>query len=183
MTEIDAVDARCDAAGSMAPFGEDEPNARLASTSRVKSQRLLLFVVVLIVSGCVTRDRTAPIASFRVIAVFARDVMVGQADGYLDRTGTVSVKSTTDDAMRCVGSYFRAGRSGGHGSVDCSDGSHVPFRYTALTLRSGYGFGSSPRGAFSFTFGLTLDQSLEYLVVPPGRKIDRASSPPAMIRL
>lgn len=142
---------------------------------------MTLIPIVLVLSsvslaGCVTSggarmglfSATAP-----VIGMLADDLLVGSAKGYLDRTGTIDVKSSVRADVRCVGEFKYTGSKTGRGELHCNDGNVAEFQFNALSSLSGYGYGHSAAGPFSFTFGLTPEDSAKYLKLPAGKRLER----------
>ena len=140
----------------------------------IKKPLISIFIVCALSSGCAFKNAagsyidllqmtvTAP-----VLATLKGDIFSGWATGYADGTGVIGVQSEVDTDKHCVGEfrYVRRGVSG-VGTMTCNDGAKADFNFTALDSFSGYGYGSSSRGAVTFTFGLTPDQSSKYLLKP-----------------
>ena len=135
----------------------------------------LLLVMLLFVSiGCSNKSgarmglfsATAP-----VIAILADDLFTGKAVGYIGRTGTIEVTSVLDPDIICIGQFRYTAAKSGTGQIRCNDGNVAEFDFKGLSALSGYGFGTSTRGAISFTFGLTPDDAKKYLKLPKGKKI------------
>jgi hypothetical protein len=103
-----------------------------------------------------------------VIAILAGDRFEGEAEGRLDGSGTVWIQSLSRPDLTCRGQFTSSAKLGGVGSLKCSDGVTVNFNFQRLTLRRGYGAGSSSRGPLTFTYGLSPAESLAYLKLPPG---------------
>jgi hypothetical protein len=108
-----------------------------------------------------------------VLGIMQDDLFVGQAVGYLDRTGTIELVSTVDQSIRCVGEFRYTGSKTGKGQITCNDGNIADFQFNSLTSLSGYGYGTSSRGGFSFTYGLSPDDASKYLRLPSGKKMER----------
>lgn len=135
-----------------------------------------ILAAALVLSGCANQSGAYVGASSvvaPVIAILQDDLFVGEAHGYFDRTGKLDLRSALDDSVRCVGQFAYTGAHTGAGSIRCNDGSEAQFSFNALTTLSGYGYGKSSRGAFSFTYGLTAHESTEYLKLPAGRALRR----------
>jgi len=151
------------------------------SCSSFRSQLTAAVLAVLCLSalltGCSTRSGarigflsgTAP-----VIAIMQDELFVGEAERSVAGMGKIDVRSAADDSVRCVGRFGYTGALTGDGSLQCSDGSKATFSFNALSVLSGYGYGESSRGGgFSFTYGMTPEESTPYLVLPRGRNIER----------
>jgi hypothetical protein len=128
---------------------------------------LLSAVGVSLLSGCASLiSVSAP-----VIAILKDDLFTGTAVGYADRTGTIDVASILDPDTRCVGNFAYVGTKIGKGELRCNDGSAGTFQFNGLTMRSGYGLGTTTRGSMSFTFGLNTVEAAEYLRLPQGKTL------------
>src|SRR5688572_21458202 len=106
-----------------------------------------------------------------VIAILGDELFLGEAEGHLSGAGTLAIRSQRNAAVSCLGEFTSSAKLGGSGQLQCSDGATGTFHFQRLSLRSGYGGGSSSRGSLSFTYGLTALESASYLKVPPGRKL------------
>jgi hypothetical protein len=106
-----------------------------------------------------------------VIAILHDDLFVGEAVGYLDRTGTIDLRSVLDPKIKCVGSFRYTGLKTGLADMQCDDGAEAKLSFNALSAFSGYGFGSTPRGPASFTFGLKPDEAASHLTLPQGKRL------------
>ena len=113
-----------------------------------------------------------------VIAILAGDLYLGEAEGNLDGSGTIDIKSRARPEVDCRGEFTSIAEHGGTGKGDlrCSDGATATLQFKRLSLVRGYGSGSSSRGALSFTYGLSAEESTPYLVLPPGKKLVRRVS-------
>lgn len=133
------------------------------------------LVVGCLLSGCANESgarmgmfsATAP-----VIAVLTDDLFTGEAVGYPDRTGTINVASVKNPEVKCIGSFRYTGSKTGVANMRCNDGAEAELSFHGLSMLSGYGFGKTSRGTASFTFGLTPEQSAEYLKLPEGKRLD-----------
>jgi hypothetical protein len=105
-------------------------------------------------------------ATGTVIALLAGELFIGQAEGHLDGSGTLAIRSQVDAALSCLGQFTSNHEKGGDGRLQCSDGATGTFSFHRLDLRSGHGTGELPRGRISFTYGLSADQSRPYLDLP-----------------
>lgn len=79
-------------------------------------------------------------ATAPVVAILGDGLYMGHAVGYLDRTGTIDMQSTSQEDVRCVGEFRYTGSKTGSGEVHCSDGKVAEFQFNALSMLSGYGF-------------------------------------------
>jgi len=142
----------------------------------------LLFLAVMI-SGCATGSNgrtslfsvTAP-----VLAVLHDDLFVGEAVGYLDRTGSIDIRSALDPSVKCVGGFRYTGSRIGVADVRCNDGAEGRFSFNSLSALSGYGYGRTTRGPASFTFGLAPEEAANYLTLPKGMRLIRKPEGPTL---
>lgn len=136
----------------------------------------IVLVTTVTMSACANQagsrmglfSATAP-----VIAILADDLFVGETEGYADRSGKITVQSQVQPDIRCIGQFAYTSSSSGSGSMQCNDGTSVLFQFQSLTLLSGYGFGNSARGPISFTYGLTPEESTQYLKLPQRKRLIR----------
>jgi hypothetical protein len=105
-----------------------------------------------------------------VIAILDGELLVGEATGHLGGWGTIALHSRAKAGRTCVGefSYSEAGDSG---QLKCSDGASAAFRFHRLSLKRGFGAGSSGGSALSFTYGLSAEDSEPYLKLPAGKEL------------
>jgi hypothetical protein len=106
-----------------------------------------------------------------VIAILGGELLVGEATGHLGGWGTIAVRSLSNPGLTCVGEFSATEALGDAGQLRCSDGASAAFRFQRLSLRSGYGTGSSSGSALSFTYGLTAEESAPYLKLPAGKEL------------
>lgn len=106
-----------------------------------------------------------------IIAILAGDLFLGVAEGNLDGSGTLSVRSRIKPDVTCRGQFIKTSELGGEGNMQCSDGATATFQFQRLSLVRGYGTGNSSRGSMSFTYGLTAQESAPYLKLPPGKAL------------
>lgn len=131
-------------------------------------------LLLVLITGCANQSGARMgifSASAPVLAVLDDDLLQGQAVGYLDRTGTIDIRSATNAKFRCVGSFRYTGANSGTAMLRCSDGSEGALSFNALDSLSGYGYGNTSRGPASFTFGLTPEQAARYMTLPNGKRL------------
>lgn len=104
-----------------------------------------------------------------VIAILAGDLFLGEAEGSLGGTGTISIQSRAKPDVTCHGQFTYSAELGDAGNMRCSDGVTATFQFQRLSLVRGYGTGNSSRGSMSFTYGLSANESEPYLKLPPGK--------------
>lgn len=135
---------------------------------------LIAIAAAVVLTGCANSggasmglfSATAP-----VLAMLHDDLFAGEAVGYMDRTGTISITSTIDPNKRCVGQFRYTGSKTGVARVQCNDGAEAELSFNSLSALSGYGYGKTSRGPASFTFGLNAEESSKYLTLPKGKQI------------
>ena len=103
-----------------------------------------------------------------VIAIFAGELFLGEAEGNLDGSGTISIRSSTRPDVTCVGQFTSSAKLGGVGSLQCSDSATATIKFKRLSIFRGYGTGISSRGTMSFTYGISANDSKPYLKLPSG---------------
>jgi hypothetical protein len=106
-----------------------------------------------------------------VIAILAGDLFMGEAEGHLDGSGTIMIRSRSRPEVICRGQFTYSAELGDAGNMRCSDGATATFQFQRLSLLRGYGTGSSSRGSLSFTYGLTANESGPYLKLPQGKAL------------
>lgn len=86
----------------------------------------------------------------------------GIATGYLDRTGTMKMK--TESGEECVGSLRYLTNWTGDGSFRCDDGDSAKIKFQGISGFSGYGGGVTKRGlVFKFVYGVEPEDIQPYL--------------------
>lgn len=147
------------------------------------SLALVIPILVVAMAGCSTPgggqmgifSATAP-----VVAILHEDLMLGEAVGYMDRTGTISVRSAVNPELRCVGEFRYTGSKTGTATLRCNDGAEAVLSFNALSTLSGYGYGRTSRGPASFTYGLTPDEAAQYLTLPPRKRLVQKKEGPRL---
>lgn len=107
-----------------------------------------------------------------VIAILGGELLVGEVTAHLAGWGTIALRSRSNPGLSCDGEFSATDA----GQLRCSDGASATFEFQRLSLRRGYGAGKSSRGAISFTYGLTAEESAPYLKLPPGKALSQDSS-------
>lgn len=115
-----------------------------------------------------------------VIAILDDELLIGEATGRLGGWGTIAL-SGLKAGRTCVGEFSYSEAEGDSGQLRCSDGASAEFRFKRLTMRRGYGAGSSGGSALSFTYGLSAEESAPYLKLPPGKKLRRDGDSLALV--
>ena len=106
-----------------------------------------------------------------VIAILDGELLVGEVTAHLAGWGTIALRSRSNPALTCAGEFSATEALGDVGKMTCSDGASATFEFQRLSLRRGYGAGNSSRGALSFTYGLTAEESASYLKLPAGKAL------------
>lgn len=110
-----------------------------------------------------------------VIAILQNELFLGEAVAYLDRTGTIDVRAALAPESKCHGTFRYTAPNAGLADMRCDDGAAAKLSFNALTTFSGYGYGSTPVGPASFTFGLDAEKAASYLRLPEGKRLVRRS--------
>ena len=127
--------------------------------------RVLIFIIALSLSSCANKagsraglfTATAPVHAFLL-----NDLFYGEAVGYLNRTGVITVNSVYTD--KNVGEFRYTGFRSGEGSLTCNSGETAVIQFK-LYLASGYGYGKSDAGPV-ISYGLTAKDAVKYLELP-----------------
>lgn len=106
-----------------------------------------------------------------VIAIFGEELFLGTAEGHLNGSGTLDIRSQNQADLNCRGAFTSSAALGGAGTLKCSDGVTATFQFQRLSTLRGYGAGTGSRGTLSFTYGLSASDSLGYLKLPPGKTL------------
>ncbi len=142
-----------------------------------------LALATIVVTGCANQSGARMgvfSASGPVVAILHDDLFLGEVVGYLDRTGTIDLRSALDANLRCVGSFHYTGAKSGVAQVRCNDGAEANLSFNSLSPLSGYGYGRSSRGPASFTYGLTPEESVQYLTLPQGKRLIKKPEGPRL---
>jgi hypothetical protein len=105
-----------------------------------------------------------------VIAILDGELLIGEATAHLAGWGTIALRSRSNPGLTCAGEYSATEALGDAGQLRCSDGTSATFQFQRLSLRRGYGAGTSG-SVLSFTYGLTAEESAPYLKLPPGKEL------------
>jgi hypothetical protein len=106
-----------------------------------------------------------------IIAIFGDDLFAGEVVASFARTGTIEVRSVLDATRKCTGSFRYTGRNAGAAEMQCDDGAAARLPFNGLSAFSGYGYGYTPKGPASFTFGLKPQEAMSHLKLPAGKKL------------
>ena len=135
-------------------------------------KKLLGIVVLgLLLHGCANESgaRMGLFTAKSPVAVTIKgDIFVGWAVGDITGSGTIDIQSAIDPENSCIGEfrYTSTWSLVGKGTVSCKDGSQGQFNFKGLTNLKGYGYGTSNRGAVTFTYGMIAKEAAEYLQKP-----------------
>ena len=110
-----------------------------------------------------------------VIAILNDNLYVGDAVAHINRTGTIALRSVLDPKDRCVGTFRFTSLKTGLADMRCDDGVEAQLSFNAVSVFSGYGYGSTPKGPASLTFGLSAEEAVAHLTVPQGKKLVQRS--------
>jgi hypothetical protein len=101
-----------------------------------------------------------------VIAVLDGELLVGEATAHLAGWGTIAVRSRSNPGLTCVGEFSATDALGDAGQLRCSNGATAAFQFQRLSLKRGYGAGTS-----GSALRLTAEESAPYLKLPAGREL------------
>lgn len=132
--------------------------------------RRMLITSLAVVAGWATPAGAGFFSSTGpVIAIFAGELFLGEAEGNLDGSGTIRIQSSNKPDVTCRGQFTSSAELGGAGSLRCSDSATATIQFQRLSIFRGHGTGNSSRGLMSFTYGLSAIESEPYLKLPPGK--------------
>lgn len=141
----------------------------------------LVFTVValgaLASSGCANledRARLYMASSVDVFAVVGKQLLIGEAQLYSDRSGTVALSTglSAQLPLNCSGRLSRTGTTDAVLDLRCSDGSSLALSAAMLAETQGYAYGQSSTGsAASLTLGLPSARAIAYLRAPAGQQL------------
>jgi hypothetical protein len=120
-------------------------------------------------------------ATGKVIAVLAGELFVGEAKGYLNGSGTLSIQSEANPSLTCAGRFTSTAALGGAGQMLCNDGVTATFRFQRLSVFRGYGTGKTSRGEMSFAYGFSAAEAAPYLKLPEGKKLANSGAKLALV--
>ena len=132
---------------------------------------LAILVLGLLLHGCANESgaRMGLFTAKSPVAVTIKgDIFVGWAVGDISGSGTIDIQSAVNPENTCIGEfrYTSTWSLVGKGTVSCKDGSQGQFNFKGLTSLKGYGYGTSNRGAVTFTYGMTAKEAAKYLQKP-----------------
>ena len=130
----------------------------------------LAMVAALGSAGWISAASAELTATRKVIAIIGGDLYLGTAVGNLRGAGVLNVQSQINPRIICKGEFTSSKELGGAGELRCSDGAVSAFKFTRIDVFHGHGTGKFSRGTMSFTYGMTLAESVPYLVLPVGKK-------------
>jgi hypothetical protein len=125
---------------------------------------LAVLAACIAIAGAATPVRAGLLsAQGTVFAILAGERFVGEAEGHLDGSGTLAIRSQKTPTLTCTGEFTSSAEFGGKGQLRCTNGISATFKFKRLTLRSGYGTGTLSRGTMTFTYGLSAEEAQQYL--------------------
>ena len=133
-----------------------------------------VMLTTLALSGCANQSgahmglftTTAP-----VVAVVGGELYTGQSVCYIDGSGIIQLKSSSNPEQECSGDFRYESERLGVGDMRCTGGSSATFQFRALSTLTGYGFGRARTGDVSFAYGMTPAEAEPYLRLPSGKKL------------
>ena len=137
--------------------------------------RSLAIIAACLLLGSPAGPAVADLLSAKgaVFAIVADDLFTGEAEGHLDGSGTLAIRSQKTPALSCTGKFTSSAEAGGKGQMRCTNGSSATFQFKRLTIRRGYGTGTLSRGTMSFTYGLSAAEATRYLKPPKDKQLKR----------
>jgi hypothetical protein len=127
----------------------------------------LLFACLL--AACARMNSTAMHLLSSIVPAYAvlNDITLnGTAELFADRSGTLSLESDQEPALKCRGRLQYTATRSGVIRLMCNDGNEALLNFTTLTETSGYGGGATSKGLARLAFGLDQTEALAYLKLP-----------------
>jgi hypothetical protein len=137
---------------------------------RRRSQASALVLCIALAGWAGVADARPLSATAPVIAILNGELLVGEVTAHLAGWGTIALRSPSKLGLSCTGEFSATEALGDAGQLRCSDGKTATFQFQRLSLRRGYGAGTSGN-ALSFTYGLTAEESAPYLKLPAGKEL------------
>ena len=110
-------------------------------------------------------------ATGTVVAILADELFVGEAEGHINGSGTLAIRSQRNANLTCRGEFTSSAERGGLGKLVCSDGTTATFQFQRLSVYRGHGVASFRRGEMSFAYGFAPEEAAPYLKLPTGKKL------------
>jgi hypothetical protein len=130
-----------------------------------------VFVLCIALAGWAGVADAGPLsATAPVIAILDGELLVGEVTAHLAGWGTIALHSRSKTGLTCAGEFSATEALGDAGQLRCSDGAAATFQFQRLSLRRGFGAGTSGN-ALGFTYGLTAEESAPYLKLPAGKEL------------
>ncbi len=115
-------------------------------------------------------------ATGAVIAIVGDEIYVGEAEGGINGSGTLVIRSQSNPALSCTGQFTSSAALGGSGQLQCSDGNGATFRFTRLSVYRGHGVANFRRGEMRFAYGFAPEEAGAYMKLPAGKKLTQNGS-------
>jgi len=133
-------------------------------------------IAIIALAACLASPASAPRAGLLsvtgdVIAIMAGELYLGEAEGHYDGSGSLAIHAQKNPALKCTGEFTSSKELGGKGELRCTDGSSATFRFDRITIFRGHGSGTFSRGPMNFTYGMSVEESRRYLVLPKGKRL------------
>lgn len=120
-------------------------------------------------------------ATGTIVAILSDDLFVGEAEGHLNGSGTLAIRSQRSPDLTCRGEFTSSAERGGSGKLVCSDGTTATFQFQRLSVYRGHGIASFSRGEMSFAYGFAPEEAAPYLKLPTGKKLKHNGTQLALV--
>ncbi len=152
---------------------------------RISSSRKAWFTVIAASIGLASWPTLVSAGLFSatgtVVAILADDLFVGEAEGHLNGSGTLAIRSQKNPDLICRGEFTSSAEQGGTGKLVCSDGATATFRFQRLSVYRGHGVASFSRGNMNFAYGFAPEEAAPYLKLPAGKKLKHNGTQLALV--
>ncbi len=137
----------------------------------VRSGWIGIALAALLLGGCAkVNDAGLRLVSTKLNAylIVNGQLLTGDLVLVPDRTGRASFFAEQGALRSCSGGLRYTATNSAEVDLRCNDGAQLALHTTLLSDTRGYGYASNERGPASLVFGLSMQDALAFLTVPPG---------------
>ena len=141
----------------------------------VRSGWIGIALAALLLGGCAkVNDAGLRLVSTKLNAYLIVNGQLLTGDLLLvpDRSGRASLAAEQGAVRSCSGGMRYSATNSGEVDLRCNEGSQLSLKITLLSDTRGYGYATtSDKGPASLVFGLSMQDALAFLSVPPGMSL------------
>jgi hypothetical protein len=143
-----------------------------------------ILALGVVLSGCARVTETGMVvfaSTLHSFAVVNGQMMTGEVQLVPDRTGSVTLRTSTPSASAaldsfspissCMGRLRFTSTSGGEMDLRCNEGSIATLHFSLIADATGYAYNQGPGMPVSLTFGLRAASAKAYLQAPVGKQV------------